>query len=148
MPVASDADLPRTWRPLGVRLAVVFFGGLLVLVCTFAWFGFSEDVRDRFTLFQRATILFLGALYAAVGWALARSRVVAEPGRLVVVNGFRQHEWTWPEVVAIRMPRGAPWASLDLADGTTASVMALQATDGDRALGAVRELRLLLDQRS
>lgn len=148
MPAASDASLPHTWRPLGVRMAVIFFGVLLVLVCVFAWFGFSQDVRDRFTLFQRGTVLFLGALFGAVGWALARSRVVAETDRLVVVNGFRRREWTWPEVVAVRMPRGAPWASLDLADGTTASVMALQATDGERALTGVRQLRSLLERRA
>lgn len=148
MPAASEPSLPRTWRPLGVRMAVIFFGLLLVLVCVFAWFGFSEDVRDRFTLFQRGTLVFLGALFGSVGWALARSRVVAEADRLVVVNGFRRREWTWPEVVAVRLPRGAPWASLDLSDGTTASVMALQATDGDRALAAVRELRGLLERRA
>jgi hypothetical protein len=147
MPAGSEASLPRTWRPLGVRLAVTFFGVLLVLVCGFAWFGFSEDVRDRFTLFQRGTLVFLGALFGSVGWALGRSRVVAEPDRLVVVNGFRRRSWSWAEVVAIRLPRGAPWAILDLADGTTASVMALQATDGDRALAAVREVRALLDRR-
>jgi len=148
MPAASEPvpGLPHTWRPLGVRLAVIFFGLMLVAVCAAAWFGFSQDVRDRFTLFQRGTILALGGMYAAAGWALARSRVVAEADRLVVVNGFRHHEWTWPEVVAVRMPRGAPWASLDLADGTTASVMALQATDGDRALRGVRQLRELLER--
>ena len=46
------------------------------------------------------------------------------------------------------MPRGAPWASLDLADGTAASVMALQATDGERALTGVRQLRSLLERRT
>lgn len=130
-----------------MRLAVIFFGGLLVLVCAFAWFGFPQEVRDRFTLFQRATLVAIGSLVAGAGWALARSRVVAEPGRLVVVNGFRRREWEWPEVVAIRLPRGAPWATLDLADGTSSSVMALQSTDGDRASAAVRELRGLLERR-
>ena len=77
MPADSEPSLPHTWRPLGVRMAVIFFGVLLVLVCAFAWLGFSQDVRDRFTLFQRGTVLFLGALFGAVGWALARSRVVA-----------------------------------------------------------------------
>ena len=149
MPAGSEGptSLPHTWRPLGVRLAVVFFGVLLVAVCAAAWLGFSQDVRDRFTLFQRGTILALGGMYAAVGWGLARCRVVAETDRLVVVNGFRQHEWTWPEVIAVRMPRGAPWASLDLADGTSTPVMALQATDGERALRGVRQLRELLDHR-
>ena len=33
MPAVSEPSLPHTWRPLGVRLAFCFFGGLLVVVC-------------------------------------------------------------------------------------------------------------------
>ena len=147
MPAASDARpaLPHTWRPLGVRLAVLFFGGLLLIVCAFAWFGLDASIRDRFTLFQRATLVFLGLLAGSVAYALARSRVVAEADRLVVVNGFRRRELEWAEIVAIHLPAGAPWATLDLADGTTASVLALQGSDGDRARAAVRAIRRLLE---
>ena len=52
-------------------------------------------------------------------YALVRSRVVAEKDRLVVVNGYRRHEYDWAEIVAVHLPPGAPWATLDLADGTT-----------------------------
>lgn len=149
MPAASDGAtvaLPRTWRPLGVRLAVLFFGGMLLVICTFAWFGFDPSVRARFTLFQRSTIIALGLLYAAVGYALARSRVVAEETGLTVVNGFKRHVFEWAQVVAVRLPQGAPWATLDLADGTTVSVLAIQGSDGDRARAAVRGLRSLIDR--
>lgn len=148
MPAASEQPpvLPRTWRPLGVRLAVIFFGALLVLVCAFAWFGFDASVRDRFTLFQRATLVILALLIGAVGHALARSRVVAEDDRLVVVNGYRRRELAWAEVLAIHLTPGAPWAVLDLADGSTASVLAIQGSDGARARRAVREIRSLLER--
>lgn len=149
MPAASDGPtvaLPRTWRPLGVRLAVLFFGGMLLVICTFAWLGFDPSVRARFTLFQRSTIVALGLLYAAVGYALARSRVVAQETGLTVVNGFKRHVYEWAEVVAVRLPQGAPWATLDLADGTTVSVLAIQGSDGDRARDAVRGLRSLIDR--
>jgi hypothetical protein len=149
MPAASDGapvSLPRTWRPLGVRLAVLFFGGMLLVVCTFAWFGFDPSVRARFTFFQRSTLLALGLLYAAVGYALARSRVVAEETGLTVVNGYKRHVYDWAQVVAVRLPQGAPWATLDLADGTTVSVLAIQGSDGDRARTAVRGLRSLIDR--
>jgi hypothetical protein len=149
MPAASDGapvSLPRTWRPLGVRLAVLFFGGMLLVICTFAWFGFDPSVRARFTFFQRSTLLALGLLYAAVGYALARSRVVAEETGLTVVNGYKRHVYEWAQVVAVRLPQGAPWATLDLADGTTVSVLAIQGSDGDRARAAVRGLRSLIDR--
>ncbi|WP_110181464.1 PH domain-containing protein [Nocardioides solisilvae] len=141
MPAGSDASLPRTWRPLGVRLAATACGVMLVVICTFAWFGFDESIRERFTLFQKSTIAFLGLLAFAVGHALARSRVEARADVLLVVNGYRYRRLAWPQVVAVRMPPGSPWASLDLSDGTTVPVMGIQGSDGARARAAVRELR-------
>ena len=47
-------------------------------------------------------------------------------------------------MVAIYLPPGAPWATLDLADGTTCPVMGIQGSDGDRARAAVRQVRALL----
>ena len=150
MPAASEPvggpDLPRTWRPVGVRYAVVGFGLMLFVVCAAAWFGFDESVRDRFTWLQRFTLLVLGGCLAACGWALARARVTAEPDALVVVNGFRTRHLAWEQVVAIHLPAGAPWAVLDLADGTTISAMAFQGSDGKVARDGVRQVRALLDR--
>ncbi|MFC5179693.1 PH domain-containing protein [Nocardioides taihuensis] len=147
MPAASDppaVDLPHTWRPLGVRLAGAVFGAALFAVCAFAWFGFDADVRARFNPLELITIVGLGAMFYAAGFALARSRVVATAERLVVVNGYRRREYEWAEVVAISLPPGAPWAVLDLADGTSASAMGIQGSDGTRARTQVRELRAVL----
>lgn len=146
MPADSETRLPRTWRPLGVRVAGFVFGGLLLVVCLVAWFSFDAEVRARFTTFQRGTLVAFGLLFAGLGYALGRSRVVAEKDRLVVVNGFRRREFTWPEVVSVHLPPGAPWAVLDLSDGTTVSAMGIQGSDGARARRAVGELRALLDR--
>lgn len=149
MPAASDGTtpaLPHTWRPLGVRLAGVFFFAILLLVCGFAWFGFTDEVRSQFTLWQRTTLVMLGGLIGAVLYGLYRSRVTATEDGLVVVNGYRTHRFEWAEVVAIRMPSGAPWATLDISDGTTCQVIALQGSDGLRARHGVRAIRALLDR--
>jgi hypothetical protein len=153
MPAGSDRSagqglpaLPHTWRPLGVRVAVAGLGLMLVVVCAAAWFGFDESVRDRFTVLQRLTILAMGAGFGACGWALARARVTAEMEALVVVNGFRTRRLEWEELVAIHLPAGAPWATLDLADGTTISAMAFQGSDGRRARDGVRQVRALIDR--
>lgn len=63
-----------------------------------------------------------------------------------MVNGFRTRRLEWEEVVAIHLPAGAPWATLDLADGTTISAMALQGSDGQRACDGVRQVRALIDR--
>jgi hypothetical protein len=82
----------------------------------------------------------LGALFA-----LVRSRVVAQADRLTVVNGYRRRDFEWAEVIAVRLPPGAPWVTLDLADGNTVAAMGIQGSDGARAKVAVRELRALVD---
>jgi len=151
MPAGSEpagpatVGLPHTWRPFGVRMAGAVFGGALLVVCAFAWFGFDEETRAKFTPFQRGTLVFLGLLGFAVFYALVRSRVVATADRLVVVNGFRRREYEWPEIIAIHLPPGAPWAVLDLSDGTSAPAMGIQGSDGARAATAVRQLRALID---
>ena len=153
MPAASDRtsgqalpSLPHTWRPMGVRFAVVGFGLMLLVVCAAAWFGFDDETRAKFNILQRLTLLALGAGFAVVGWALGRARVTAEMEELVVVNGFRTRELEWEEVVAIHLPDGAPWATLDLADGTTISAMAFQGSDGRVARDGVRQLRALINR--
>lgn len=155
MPAASDASgasgralpaLPHTWRPAGVRFAVIGFGLMLFVVCAAAWFGFDEETRARFNVLQRITLLALGGGFATIGWALARARVTAEAAGLVVVNGFRTRHLAWEEVLAVHLPEGAPWATLDLADGTTISAMAFQGSDGRVARDGVRQLRVLIDR--
>jgi hypothetical protein len=151
MPAGSESagpatvQLPHTWRPFGVRMAGVVFGGALLVVCAFAWFSFDEETRAKFTPFQRGTLVFLGLLGFAVFYALVRSRVVATAERLIVVNGFRRREYEWAEIIAVHLPPGAPWAVLDLSDGTSAPAMGIQGSDGARATTAVRQLRALID---
>ncbi len=149
MPAASETpspSLPATWRPMGVRYAVIGFGLTLLVVCAAAWIGFDESVRDRFGLLQRLTLLIMGGAAATCGWALARARVTARTDALVVVNGFRTRRLAWEEVLAIHLSDGGPWATLDLADGTSISAMAFQASDGRRARDGVRAVRALIDR--
>src|SRR3954469_2404838 len=149
MPAASEPStglpsLPRTWRPLGPRVVGVVVTLALVAVVAAGWFSFDDETRGQFTWFQRLTLIGFGLLYLTLMYALIRSRAVAYADRLVVVNGYRRHEFAWPQVVAARLPPGAPWVTLDLADGETASVLGIQGSDGTRARTALRELKALV----
>ena len=152
MPAGSDRPavptLPHTWRPFGVRMAGAVLGGGLLLVCVLAWVGFDEQTQARFTTFQRGTVIALGLLAFVLWFALVRSRVVAEAERLVVVNGYRRREFAWAQLVGVHLPPGAPWVTLDLADGTTVAAMGIQGSDGARAKTAVRELRRIAEQQT
>jgi len=131
---------------MGVRFAVIGFGLMLLVVCAAAWFGFDDATRAKFNLLQRLTLLAMGAGFAVIGWALGRARVTAEQASLVVVNGFRTRRLQWEQVLGVHLPAGAPWATLDLADGTTISAMAFQGSDGRLARDGVRQLRALIDR--
>jgi Bacterial PH domain len=148
MPAGSDrvpdTDLPVTFRPLGVRMAVVLFGLLLVGVCAVVWLAFPAEVRARFDVLQRITLLLIGLGFAAIGYAMARCRVEARPEGLLVVNGFRVREYAWGDVAGVRLRPGAPWAVVELADGSTAAAMGIQGSDGPRATAQLQRLRSIL----
>ena len=149
MPAGSEPKgglpaLPRTWRPLGPRVMGVGVTVCLVAVVAAGWFTLDAETRSRFTTFQRGTLVFFGLIYLALMLGLLRSRAVAYADRLVVVNGYRRHEYGWPQIVAARLPPGAPWVTLDLADGETASVLGIQGSDGARARRDLRELKALV----
>lgn len=136
--------MPRRWRPFGARAAAAVFAVVLVGAMVLLWLSFSDASREAVTAPQRLTVvaMMLGALAGL--HALARCRVDATESGLVVVNGYRRRELVWAQVVAVRMPPGAPWPTLDLTDGTTLSAMGIQGSDGERARRAVADLRRLI----
>ena len=107
MPAASERPappvLPHTWRPMGVRFAVVGFGLMLFVVCAAAWFGFDDETRAKFNVLQRITLIVMGGGFAVIGWALGRARVTAEQSALVVVNGFRTRRLEWEQVLGVHV---------------------------------------------
>lgn len=147
MPAGSE--LPRTFRPLGPRIVGIVVVASLFAFSVFIWFvGFTAHTRAEFTPLQLATLFGIGALIAGLVYALVRSRITATPAGLVVVNGYRKRTFAWAQVVAVRLPAGAPWVTLDLVDGSTCSAMGIQGSDGGRARAQVRQLRALLEEHS
>ena len=64
---------------------------------------------------------------------------------LTVRNLLLTRRVEWAEIVSVRFGQGRPWVSLDLADGTTLAVMAIQAADGARAAREARRLATLVE---
>ncbi|HET7355744.1 MAG TPA: PH domain-containing protein [Nocardioidaceae bacterium] len=151
MPAASDLTpptLPRTFRPLGVRIAVVVFGAMLLAVCLVAWFALPPHIRAEISWLERATVIVFGIALAAVAAGLARCRIDARQDGVTIVNGYRKRAFAWNQLVAISLRPGGPWAVIDLSDGTAVSAMAIQSSDGPRALAQVRTVRALISQQS
>jgi hypothetical protein len=143
----NGLDLPRTWRPLGPRIAALVFGIVLVIAFAGLWISFDQQTKEAVSWLQRATVVLFIGLGLGLLNGLARSRITASDAGLEVVNGYRKRTLEWAQVVRVSMPEGAPWPTLDLDDGSTISAMGIHGSDGVRARTAVRELRLLLDAR-
>jgi hypothetical protein len=151
VPALSPSDevtLPHTWRPYGARVAGIALGGLLLLLVIVVWIALGSDIRARFTLFQRTTLVGFGLLGFVAWYAIMRSRVSADEHGVTVVNGYRRRMFEWSQVVGVNLRRGAPWAGMDLSDGTSISMVAIQGSDGQRAIRAVRQLRRLVAEHS
>lgn len=150
MPAGSDPapagrpSLPRTWRPIGPRIAAYLFGAVLVAAFAVMWVTFPQETKDAVSPVQRATVVFFVLVGVVLLYALARSRVTATEAGLTVVNGYRRREYEWAQVIAVRMPPGAPWPTADLADGTTVSLLGIHGSDGAPARRAVAEINALL----
>ena len=146
MPAASDGSpprIPRTYRPVGARIAAASASAALVAAITLVWVRMPASVRADFTIPQRVTLLGFLLVGLALLYAIFRTAARADAEGLTIVNGYRLHRVTWPEVVRVSLSPSRPWALLDLADGTTLSVMALQTADGARGVRAARELAVM-----
>ncbi|MEV0398998.1 PH domain-containing protein [Actinoallomurus sp. NPDC050550] len=132
-----------TWRPRRARivpyvLATVVVAGMIALAVV---------MPAPWSLGDRIGLVAIGLIVAGILHMLARSRVTADPDGVTVVNGLRTHEYEWAEVLGVSMAEGAPWPSLDLADGSTVAVMGIQSSDGERANRALAELATLIRER-
>jgi hypothetical protein len=124
----SDAWAPfRPRRGRTVALGVVWtslvvFGVIAVVM--------PSQVDGRWGLGDRLMFFGLGVAVALIAWRYAS--IVAVPSRtgLVVRNLVLTRTLTWPEVGGIQFGGGEPWVTLDLEDGDTVAVMAIQKADG------------------
>jgi len=118
---------------IGVGAAELFAMVILAVVVTgegplgFKWY-------DRILLVLVGAVVFYGL------WRFASVQARPSEQGLLVRNLVEVRELEWPEIVNVRFGGGAPWGVLDLSDGGTLNVMALQRSDGRR--GAEQATRL------
>lgn len=87
----------------------------------------------------------------AIAWFCWReASVVARPDAtgLVVRNLVLSRRLAWAQIVSVRFGQGRPWVQLDLDDGDTLAVMAIQRADGAAADAEARRLATLVAART
>lgn len=143
-PTSTPAEALAPFRPRrgrGVALGVVWtslvlFAALAVLMPSQG--GSRWGVPDRLMLFS------IGAALALVAWRYASIAALPSREGLVVRNLVLTRRLEWPEVVGIQFGGGAPWVTLDLDDGDTLAVMAIQKADGEHATREASRLAALV----
>jgi hypothetical protein len=125
------------------RVCAVLAAGTVVTFSVIALLlhGTSEGVRFGST--DRIAMVGLGLVVAAGILALGRPRVEADERCIRVRNVIGSHTVPWELVRAVTFPDGSPWVSLELVNGDTLAVMAVQAADRERAVATVQALRAL-----
>lgn len=129
-------------RPRAVRLAAYFSAAVVM-----AGMIGGALLITSFQMGGRIGLLAIGVLVAVFCHLEASVKVTARPQEIEVRNLMRTRSLEWPEVLGISFPMGDPWAHLDLADGRTLPLHAIQRYDGDRAIAAAHTLQQLIRER-
>jgi hypothetical protein len=116
---------PRRGRAVALGIvwsSLIVFGVIAVVMPT------QSD--GRWGVGDRLMFFGLGVAVAFIAWRYAS--IVAVPSRagLVVRNLVLTRTLEWPEIVGIQFGGGEPWVTLDLEEGDTVAVMAIQKADG------------------
>ena len=115
----------RPFRPRRARVVAVTVGVVSVLL-----FGGLAVALPTAGAADRAGIGAFGLAVAWFMWRYASLSAVPSASGLRVRNLLTTRSLDWAEIVEVRLVVGAPWVTLDLDDGDTLAVMAIQKADG------------------
>ncbi|TWG08294.1 PH domain-containing protein [Saccharopolyspora dendranthemae] len=130
---------PRKVRRVAIPLAILLVG-VFALVGTLLR---STPTGVVFNVSDQIAMGFLGLLLASGVMLLTRPRLRADAEGLEVRNIIGTQRIPWQLVQGVTFPDGAPWARVELPEDEYVPIMAVQATDGNHAVTAMRELREL-----
>lgn len=131
-------------HPRKVRRVAIPVAAVLLAVFTVAGVLLRNTPTGvYFRLSDQIAMVGLGVLSACGVLLLIRPRVRANAEGIELRNVLGTRHFPWSVVQAITFPDGAAWARLELPDDEYVPIMAIQATDGEHAVRAMRELRHL-----
>jgi hypothetical protein len=122
--------LPYRFAPVFARRAAHVLAVLIFILTLFPMWsrpGGSEFDSIWFVAVPLTSLTIISILLV-----LVRPHAVASVNGVEVVNMLSRRDLAWEEIVAVRFGRNDPWVRLDISDGTSLNVLAIQASDGDR----------------
>lgn len=111
------------------------------------FFGLAGLLLDFWSVGDRLMIAFLGVLMALFLLRYAAIRAEPRAEGIRVRNLFLARSVAWGDILGVRFTEGEAWAHLDLAEGDTLAVMAIQRADGARGRAEAQRLATLVATR-
>lgn len=143
--LSSREDWDVELRP---HLTPLFaYGAAFLIAAAHIVVGLLLKMSSSGVIFQTAdqvAMAVLGLVIASAVLLLARPRLRVGPAGMSVRNLLGDRLVPWSELVGVSFPAGSRWAHIDLPDDEYVPVMAIQAVDKDRAVGAMDTVRALL----
>lgn len=146
-PADARAELHAPFRPHAARVVTLGLA-VLVAVLTAVLVAVLPSIATAYGPGDQAGIALLGLVIAWFCWRQASVSARPDETGLTVRNLVVSRRLAWAEIVSVRFGGGRPWVQLDLADGDTLAVMAIQRADGDRAERESRRLATLVELHS
>ena len=126
------------FRPRRGKAVPLAMAAAALIVCAVVAVGMGSAGGWR--LGDQLALVGFGVALAAFLLRYASIRAVPDGDGLTVRNLVVTRRVEWNEIVEVRFPEGAPWASMELDDTDELAVMAIQRADGDRARSEARRL--------
>ncbi|GAB3657784.1 PH domain-containing protein [Glycomyces tarimensis] len=139
---------PLDYKPRKSRIGA--WAGAIMFAGSFFALSFSLGARTEgggtVHPADQAAMIGLGVIGAALILSFLRLRVRADEHGVEIRNVVATHRLPWELVADVSLPERVQWATLELADDDEISIMAIQITDKERAVAAIKHLRALLEQ--
>lgn len=130
---------PRRMRRVAVACAVL----IVAVFSTTAGLLHGDATGVYFRPADQVAMAIFGLLLAGAVLLLARPRLRAGKQGVGVRNVLGERVFPWAVISEVTFPEGASFARVELPDDEYVSVLAIQSSDGPRAVEAIRRLREL-----
>jgi len=143
---------PEVVQSRPVKLTRVCWALVVLVMAVFSAvavaLGAGPPGEASFRLPDQLAMVGLGVLLSLAMLLFTRARVRGDLAGVRVRNVLGERFFPWEVVREVRLDDGAPWASLELQDDDTVSLLGAQSNDGERTIEVVLALRAQLRARS
>lgn len=130
---------PRMTRTFArVTMVVLIVGALYLAIASPGSDGIGYPAADMIGM----VVLLVFCLWLL--WRHGSVYATVTHSGIKVRNLIHTTELTWPEIESVRFGGGRPWVQLDLTNGHTIAVMAVQSADGAHSAQEARRLATLV----